>query len=373
MADPSPARQPTTRSILVGAYAASPAHGRWDPAAEKAFFTALEQIRPEHGTAEQHAVRALELPWLGTLHPHDDLWLQRNFPASVTGVMTDIGYVMSQIGGAGAACDAGTFGLASRSDDGRRAAIDAARRLRDDVARLNDAAGRQAVSAVELHSAPRAHAGSPDALAASLEEVAAAEWDGAGLLLEHCDAEVAGQTPEKGFLPLDAEIAALRSCDAPVGLSLNWGRSAIELRDADRVADQVRQAAESHLLRGLIFSGASDRRSPAGYPWIDAHHAFAASDAHPFGDPTSLLTDERVVEAIRALRAGRIPQRDHDRAADDPAGSPAASPASGDAPWLGVKVGWAHPSGTVEERAALVRDAVHAVQRADAAVRDDSQ
>lgn len=363
-----------TASFVVGAYAASPAHARWDPEAERAFFAALERIRlqpeatgrpsPDGRAAGDHqAVRAFELPWLGTLHPHDDAWLAANLPASVTAVMTDIGHVMSQIGGAGPAADGAEYGLASRSADARRAAISSALRLRDDVARLNDAAGRRVVTAIELHSAPRAHHGGIDPLAASLDELCAVDWDGADLLIEHCDAEIAGQTPEKGFLALEDEIAALRSCAAPVGLSLNWGRSAIELRDPDRVADQVAEASAAGLLRGIVFSGASDREGAAGYPWIDAHHAFAASDRHPFGDPTSLLTERRVAAALGAARDARRAAPTADTAPTDKAERP------GDCgePWLGVKVGWARAGGTVEERAQMVADALHGVQRARSA------
>lgn len=314
----------TVASYVVGAYAASPAHSQWHPELEQEFFSQL---------AAMHLVGALELPWLGRLHPHDDAWLLAHFPARLQAVVTDIGNVMAT---------ADTAGLAAPDDDGRKAALAAAARLRGDVHRFNDHAGRQVVSAVELHSAPRA-AGSADALAASLAEVAGWDWDGARLLIEHCDAHVEGQVPEKGFLSLADEASAIGDSGAPVRLSLNWGRSAIELRDGDRVAGQVAEAAATGLLDGIIFSGAADRDGEAGPAWIDAHHAFLRSDRHPLGDPTSLLTEPRVVDALVAARS----------AGDD--GAPG---------WLGVKVGWAHPGGTVAERVQLVHDALAAVERA---------
>lgn len=315
-----------TPSYVVGAYAASPAHAQWHPELEEQFFSELSDI-PQVG--------AFELPWLGRIHPHDDEWLYAHFPVRLSAIVTDIGRVMSTVA---------EVGLASGDADRRRDALASAASLRDDIRRFNDRAGRRVVTAVELHSAPRA-VGTPDALAASLAEVADWDWDGAQLLLEHCDAFVEGQAPEKGFLSLADEIVAVRDSGAPVRLSLNWGRSAIELRGGERVAEQVGDAASSGLLDGIIFSGAADREGEAGYAWIDAHHAFAQSDAHPFGDPTSLLTQARVAEALTAI-AGAGP---------------------GNAPnWLGAKVGWAHPGGTVTERAKMVRDAVEAVERARA-------
>lgn len=125
---------------------------------------------------------------------------------------------------------------------------------------------------------------------------------------------------------------------------MNWGRCAIELRGGDQVADQVGEAAASGLLDGIIFSGAADREGEAGYAWIDAHHAFQRSPQHQLGDPTSLLTEERVADALRAAR----------------------SAGDANAPqWLGVKVGWAHPVGTVAERLQMVADALDGVERAE--------
>ena len=313
-----------TTSYVVGAYAASPAHGTWHPDLEEEFYS---------GLAAMPRVNALEIPWLGRLHPHDDQWILTHFPARFTAVVTGIGNVMST---------ADELGLASPDDDARNKALATTKKLLGDVRRFNDEVGRQVVSAVELHSAPRG-TGTADALAAGLAEVATWDWDGAQLLVEHCDAFISGQAPEKGFLRLEDEIAAIRSSEAPVKISMNWGRCAIELRGGEQVAGQVGEAAASGLLDGIIFSGAADREGEAGYAWIDAHHAFRRSPQHPLGDPTSLLTEERVADALRATRS----------AGEDNAPQ-----------WLGVKVGWAHPAGTVAERLQMVADALDGVERA---------
>lgn len=282
-------------SLIVGAYAASPAHMHWDPAAELDFFHGLEKIRE---------LRGLELPWMGSVHPHSEAWLYKHFPRRFDAVLTSIPGTMIRLR------DQPAFGLASTDPIGRSAAIHDALAMRDAVRRLNDACGRRAVIAVELHGAPSLvehQGGSADALRASLHHLVESEqWDDAALVIEHCDAAIVGQTAEKGFLTIDEELAALEGLPSTVGMSMNWGRSAIELRDADRVATQVKQVADSGRLRGLILSGASDRASSYGAPWVDAHHPLtpvpetAESAGFPMGEPTSLLTLERVRHALDA-------------------------------------------------------------------------
>lgn len=312
-------------SLIVGAYAASPAHARWDPAAEEEFFEGLEGI-PE--------VRGLELPWTGSLHPHDDDWLHRHFPRRFDAVLTSIPGTMARLR------DEPAFGLASQDPIGRVAALHDALEMRDAVRRLNDACGRRTVLAVELHSAPSLvdpARGTADALRRSLGDLVESEgWDDATLVIEHCDAAVPGQTAEKGFLTLEEELAALDGLPDAVGMSVNWGRSAIELRSADRVATQIRQVADSGRLRGLILSGASDVASPYGAPWADAHlplapvPGMADSAGFPMGESTSLLTLERVRHAVDA---------------------------AGDAVWRGFKFGWPDPAAPTVPRVTMINAA----------------
>lgn len=301
---------------IVGAYAASPAHRDWNPTLEREFLHALAAL-PNVG--------GLEMPWLGSLHPHDDAWMLENFPTTLSAVITDIPFTMMTLG------SQPHFGLASRDDAGRQAALAAVEEVRAGALRLNEAQQRRVVSTVELHSAPRRHNASADAFAASLAEIASWEWDGAELVVEHCDAEVEGLKPEKGFLTLEEEIAAIRASGADIGISLNWGRSAIEFRDADRAVEHVKVAADSGLLRGMIISGASDKDGAFGPAWIDAHHPFQRSAAHPFGDPVSLLTEGRAAQAFAA---------------------------AGELAWSGAKVGFADPAGSVADRVQMVSQAL---------------
>lgn len=296
--------------LICGAYAASPAHGTWNAAAEIEFFSGLDQIAQ---------LRGLELPWTGSIHPHDDAWLTANLPSRFEVVLTSIPGTMGKLGQDAA------FGLASADNDGRAAALAEALRMREAVLRLNDTLGRRAVLAVELHSAPR-ETGAVDALASSLDVLGdSADWDGALLTIEHSDAHVPGQAPEKGFLTLTQEIEALALARGDLGIALNWGRSAIELR-GDDVVTHVREAEAAGVLRGLMFSGAAAVETAFGYPWIDAHHPMAPAPGFEQGLPESLLTADLVSEALAA---------------------------AGDPAWTGFKFGWAGP-GSVADRVAMV-------------------
>ena len=312
----------SARTYVVGAYPASPAHSNWNPDVEREFFDSL---------SIDSRICALELPWLGSLHPHDDTWLMKNFPEELSAVITDIPFVMSRIG------QANTYGLASSDNEGREAALFDVRKVNDAVRKFNDSRQKKVVSVVEIHTAPR-KIGDVHSLASSLEEIANWNWDGASLAIEHCDAWVEGQQPEKGFLTIDQEIDAIRLSEVDIGLFINWGRSAIELRDADRVAEQISSARESGLLRGLIFSGASDQDGIFGPAWIDAHHPFRKSERHVYGDPLSLLTEPRAQTAIKA--AGAVP-------------------------WLGIKLGWLKSvEGSISQRIAMISSALDSLDEA---------
>ena len=126
-------------------------------------------------------------------------------------------------------------GLASTDPAGRRTALRNACRAADAVRQLNDATGRQAVTAVHIFSSPRpgGHGRGADAgaLRASLAELAGYDWDGARPVLEHCDA-AGGRGPGiKGFLALEDEISATLAAGAGTGIAVNWARSVIEQRD----------------------------------------------------------------------------------------------------------------------------------------------
>ncbi|WP_150954937.1 DUF4862 family protein [Microbacterium testaceum] len=294
--------------VLVSAYAASPAFRTWDPHLEGELMAGLCAL-PD--------VVGLEVPWLGGIHPHDEEWFLRELPAIELAV-TPLPWVM------GRCAAAPGYGLASADDAGRRAALDDLRRVRDDVHRLAERS-RARVTTVMLHSAPRG-GGLIDALRSSLEELAAWDFAGARLVIEHCDAYTGSHPFEKGFLSMDAEIEAMRTSGAPVGLWMNWGRSLIETRDPASVTAQIARAAASGLLSGLALSGAAAVDGPYGAAWADAHLPFAEADS----SSRSLLTASAAVDALGAAgavdRLGlKVSRRPDDRTAADVLGTVAAN------------------------------------------------
>ena len=301
---------------LIGAYPASPAHKSWNPELEGEFFSLL---------SNDSRIGSLELPWTGKLHPHDTSWLHTNFPKNLGAVITTIPFVMGEI------AKNSRYGIASPDPEGREKAIADIRDVLNAVTEFHEKTGRKTVSLIEIHTAPRQIGTSSD-LARSLSEISSWNWQGVGLAIEHCDAFIDGQSPEKGFLSLEDEIAGIQLSDSDVGIFINWGRSAIEFRDANRVVEHIESAKSANLLRGLIFSGASSEEGLFGYPWIDAHHPFKKNLNHIYGDPESLLTEEVATTAMRA---------------------------AGDIPWLGIKMGWPNNvPGTLEERYQMISAAL---------------
>jgi uncharacterized protein DUF4862 len=197
------------------------------------------------------------------------------------------------------------FGLASPDESGRAAAVRQLRAVCDGVHAANDRLGRGAVIAVEVHSAPgfgpREFPPQAEAFRRSLAELAALDWDGSALLVEHCDAFVEGQAPAKGFLTLAEEMDVLSTLDGAVGLSLNWGRSVIEGRHADAAMQHLGVAAASGRLRAYTFSGTAGVETAYGPAWADSHHPFSQTAEPGYGEPASLMTPEVVAPILAYL------------------------------------------------------------------------
>ena len=277
----------TSPAPLLGAYAMAPA----DPAEQREFYAALADL----------PIGGLELP-LPDGDTHADL------PGRGEGVppwdllVTCIPTVMGRLG------VLTTYGLASDDDEGRSEALDDVRRAARMAVRLADTHGRRRVVAIQVHSAPGPGAGSGDALTRSLEEVLTWDLAGARLLVEHCDARVPGQTAAKGFLTLEQEIVAVRRAagdphgagGSPAGLSINWGRSAIEGRSAGTPVAHVEAAAAAGLLGAVVLSGATDVDTAWGPAWADAHIPPRGQDPALAGSTGSLLDAAAAAATLRA-------------------------------------------------------------------------
>lgn len=273
---------------LLAAYPLAPA----DPAAERAFYEGVAELD----------IAGLEAPLPPDDGRHaDPAWLDQVVAPAHDLLLTCVPTVMHR-----RALDPG-YGLASADESGRRRALADVRRACDLARALADRSGRPRVLAIEVQSAPGPLAGSGAALARSLAEVH--EWDRAGarLVVEHCDALVPGQAPQKGFLPLDAEIAAVRLLDAGAdgpGIGINWGRSAIEGRSAATPVEHLRTAADAGLLATLVLSGAAAVDGPWGPAWTDAHLPPRGDDPALANAASSLLGVEQVRAALDAAGAG---------------------------------------------------------------------
>lgn len=245
---------------IIGAYVASPCLERWDAGQESAFYDGLKGMP---------AIRGLEHAFYGTLHRDDDRWFVDHVKPEWDHVFTCIPGAMDRLK------ENPSFGLASADDNGRRSAIEYHAAARAAVEKLNTHLGRRSVIAVQLHSAPtRTHISdsSATAFARSLTELAQWDWQGARLVIEHCDAFTTRHPAAKGFLTLEEELEAVAAVPAPArpGFTINWGRSAIEGRSVDTPLQHIERLRAAGALRGLIFSGAGTTDDAYGV-WKDTH------------------------------------------------------------------------------------------------------
>lgn len=267
--------------FIVGAYAALP-HERTD---QEEFYSSL---------AAQSWVDGLEVPFRANIDDDLEWFAAQLSPSFTTNVLTPIPGVMHKLG------ENPDFGLASPDEGGRAAAVDYLLNASWAMKELNDALGRQFFTHVAIHSAPTKNA-DVDALVASLAVASEWDWDGASLVIEHQDAFVEGQDPQKGFLTLADELRAIKEVDATnIRSSINWGRSAIEGRSQSTPLTHIREAADAGLLAGVIFSGAHARDCAYGPAWTDAH-----APLNTF-EESSIMTPDLVAEAARVTSAEPI-------------------------------------------------------------------
>jgi len=280
----------TPAELLLGAYAMAPAGLK----AEEAFYAGVADL----------GVGGLEFPLALEGAPSlEPSWLVRNVRPAWDLLVTCIPTVMGRL------LREPAYGLASVDEAGRSLALVDVARARDLALGLADEHGRRRVVAIQVHSAPGPTGGSRDALSRSLAQIL--EWDlaGAVLLVEHCDAPVPGQLAAKGFWSIQDEIAAVRAVgvDADrLGLSINWGRSAIEGHSAGTAIEHVRAAVDAGVLRAVVLSGASDVPTPWGPAWSDAHIPPRGADPALAASAASLLGQEEITATLRA--AGDVPR-----------------------------------------------------------------
>lgn len=276
----------------LGAYAASPNHSGWNPELETAFYNALKAL-PN--------IKGLEHPFTGALHQHDDDWFLANIDPKWDYVFTCIPGIMNALS------HNPLFGIASDDKAGRAAALDFMQQACTAIGKLNAHLGRAAVTAIQIQTAPARHKAqsSKAALMASLETMLSWDWQGARIVIEHCDAYVASHSPSKGFLALSDELEVLTELNrnlAPrqtLGMVINWGRSVLETRRVEGAAEHIQAAQTAGVLSGLMFSGVSDQDSEYG-AWRDSHQPPQQSTLVQHGEPGSWMTEAAMHQCLAA-------------------------------------------------------------------------
>lgn len=280
-------------SYFVGAYASSPTGELWNSELEAEYYSKLK---------EQANIKGLEHPFLGTLHPYDDTWFLNNIDPTWTFVFTCIPGTMNELE------KNPEFGLASTSESGRLAALAFLEKARLSIKQLNSHLGRQAVAAIQIHSAPKQPTGtsSKTAFQTSLETLLEWDWDGTKVVIEHCDTLLDEHPPAKGFLSLteeaDAIIAANNNAKHCAGMVINWGRSVIETRHPEGAIHHINYLKQHGLLSGVMFSGVSDKASEFG-AWQDTHMPPTARTEHDKGEPNSLMSAVEIHKCLQAANA----------------------------------------------------------------------
>jgi hypothetical protein len=275
---------------IIGAYATAPSTVNWDQDLESQFYQQLKTSK---------TIKGIEHPFVGKLHPHNDDWFLENIDEDWTFIFTSIPGVMGNI------AKNPHFGIASTNEEGRQAALAFYQQARQAIFKLNSHLDKQAVSFIKIHTAPKittSTRSSIEALQASLETMQSWDWYGTKLVIEHCDAHIAGQEAEKGFMLLEDEITAIKhinnSLNSDIGISINWGRSAIETRSSTGPLLHIKQAYRSSLLKGIIFSGASGVAGPYGQ-WKDTHMPPAQAFNIPSYAEGSSLTIEQIENSLQ--------------------------------------------------------------------------
>jgi len=245
-------------------------------------------------------IKGLEIPFFGeSIHQFGDEYLIDLLNADWNNVITAIPATFEALK------KNKHFGLASDDEDSRKSAIKVHKKLNKILQKINDTKGRQAISAVQIATAPSVPkkdiSSSSESFIKSFEEMLLWDWDGADLLIEHCDSSQKNHLYQKGFFSIEKEVEILDSFqDTNIGLVLNWARSAIEGQDVKTVIEHINIAQEKDLLKGFIFSGTCINDKTYGN-WSDSHMPFANPYDIRHYERNSLLNIPNAEHSLKAI------------------------------------------------------------------------
>jgi len=283
---------------IIGAYATAPSLSIENRLVENKFYDKLIESIPE--------LRGLEIPKRGKgIHFYGSNFLIDIINPSWDNVLTCIPGTMSSLS------KNPKFGLASDDKQGRIEALNMHKRANQKVKDINDKCGRKSFIAIQIASAPSKSKGgvssSINSLIESLDEILSWDWEGAKIVIEHCDTFIKNQSFEKGFLTLEDEIRVLSRFheNYEVGITINWGRSAIEGKNPSKPIVHLRKAIKMNMLSGLMFSGTSSNDKVYG-SWTDTHMPFAQSYNLQFFEQNSLLTLKNIQNTLKVVNLDNL-------------------------------------------------------------------
>ena len=277
-------------NLFIGAYATSPTLFKWDEDKEREYFSNIKNSLN---------LKGIEIPFYGELHEYnEELFLSL--------LDSKWEYILTSLPGTIKRLESNLhFGIASDDEKGRLEAIDFYKKANDVIKRINDYFGTQKVISMVLASAPSLKSdkisSSSKSLIKSLNEIVKWDWFGTKLVIEHCDSgrEI---NPVKGFLSLDEEIEAISEVNKkitnPIGLTINWGRSAIEMRSARGPVEHVRKAFQNNVLSGLMFSGTSPKSELYG-EWSDLHLPIGKESGLKYYEVDSIMNSDSIKNTLK--------------------------------------------------------------------------
>jgi len=287
--------------LIVGAYTSSPNLFGWDRDLENVFFKELKKL---------DYVRGLEIPFWGkSLHPIDDDYflgiLEPEWENVITCVPGTMKFLRSDP----------FFGLASVKQESRKKAIEFARLACYAIEKIVKHFDKQNIISVEITSSPKTTPieinGDAEYLYDSLHEISKWNWHGAKLVIEHCDSFSQKNTvPQKGFLSLEDEVQVIRKVnseqDNQIGLTINWGRSAIEDRQEIGPQNHVKYVSKWGILSGVMFSGVTENGDSLYGAWKDLHTPPAKAFDILHYQESSLMTYENIRNTLNSCEIGKL-------------------------------------------------------------------
>ncbi|HHY1437486.1 TPA: DUF4862 family protein [Campylobacter jejuni] len=280
-------------NFFVGAYTSSPTLFKWDYQQEQSFFNLLKS---------SIKIKGLELPYYGQLHLYDEKkflqLMDENWRYVVTAIPGNMEKISNNI----------DFGLASNDNKARLEAVSFYSNIIKAIAKINCYFGENKVDFVSIATSPSIRkslvSDSVGNLYNSLKTLLDLNWDGAKLMIEHCDSG-RNEWAIKGFMNLEDEIEVvgkLKQEGYNIGITLNWGRSAIEYKNKNGILKHLDLIIENNLDYALMFSGVCNSKKSAYGMWQDLHAPIASANENIYGEKYSLMDRDSIHTVFKKIK-----------------------------------------------------------------------